>query len=445
MRGEIEKIRICHRVHPGTVEDTMELATMEAQMYDADRVRRLEALAQLARQETAAGLPGNVNNHIHTTYSFSPYTPAAALYRARAAGLITAGIMDHDSIAGAEEFRQAGEILGMGVTAGLECRISMAGTPFAHRRINNPDQDGIIYMALHSVPRSQFGRVQAFFEPYRAARHVRNRAMTERIACLMAPHGVTLDYDADVLPLSQAAQGGGVTERHILFALAHKIMAAYGQGQPLVDFLEKQLGLPVSGQTLAQLQDAACPIYAYDLLNVLKGHFVAQFYIPATDECPPPQAVLDLARQVHAIAAYAYLGDVGQSVTGDKRAQKFEDDYLPELLGYLKGLGFQAVTYMPTRNTDEQLTRLRALCEGLEFFQICGEDINQPRQDFVCHKLNDPAFSNLVEATWAMIAHERLCDKDPELGLFSQRTAAEYPNLADRVAAFARLGQQMFA
>ena len=211
--------------------------TLVAQLLDPDRQRRLEALERLSGQETAGGLPGNVNNHIHTTYSFSPYTPSAALYHARDAGLITAGIMDHDSIAGAEEFRQAGEILGMGVTCGLECRVSMADTPFARRRINNPDQDGVIYMALHSVPRSQFGRVQAFFAPYREARHRRNRAMTARIGELMAPYNMTLDYEADVLPLSQASDGGGVTERHILFDLARKMIQAYGQGEALVDFL----------------------------------------------------------------------------------------------------------------------------------------------------------------------------------------------------------------
>ena len=59
-----------------------------------------------------------VNNHIHTTYSFSPYTPAAAVYEAWKAGLSTAGIMDHDSVGGAMEFIEAGKILGIPVTVG---------------------------------------------------------------------------------------------------------------------------------------------------------------------------------------------------------------------------------------------------------------------------------------------------------------------------------------
>ena len=39
-----------------------------------------------------------------------------------------------------------------------------------------------------------------------------------------------------------------------------------------------------------------------------------------------------------AIPAYAYLGDVGDSVTGDKKAQKFEDDFLPELIKEIKNI-----------------------------------------------------------------------------------------------------------
>ena len=52
-------------------------------------------------------VPQYINNHIHTTYSFSPYSPTAAVYAARMEGLCTAGIVDHDSIAGAEEFLPA--------------------------------------------------------------------------------------------------------------------------------------------------------------------------------------------------------------------------------------------------------------------------------------------------------------------------------------------------
>lgn len=43
-----------------------------------------------------------------------------------------------------------------------------------------------------------------------------------------------------------------------------------------------------------------------------------------------------------------------------KKSQKFEDDYLELLFDVIKQLGFNAVTYMPSRNTIEQLKRLKS-------------------------------------------------------------------------------------
>ena len=69
----------------------------------------LENLKELIKTEPQPETGRDVNNHIHTTYSFSPYSPTAAVWFARAAGLCTCGLMDHDSIAGAEEFLAAAE------------------------------------------------------------------------------------------------------------------------------------------------------------------------------------------------------------------------------------------------------------------------------------------------------------------------------------------------
>ena len=66
---------------------------------------RLENLRQVLKDTVFPPMvPQYINNHIHTTYSFSPYSPTAAVYAARMEGLCTAGIIDHDSISGAEEF-----------------------------------------------------------------------------------------------------------------------------------------------------------------------------------------------------------------------------------------------------------------------------------------------------------------------------------------------------
>ena len=103
---------------------------------------------------------------------------------------------------------------------------------------------------------------------------------------------------------------------------------------------------------------------------------------------------------------------MGNSVTGDKKAQKFEDDYLDELVAVIKEYGFDAITYMPTRNTAEQLDRLTKLCEEHGFFQISGEDINSPRQSFRCKALDDPAFGHLIDATYTLIGYETMASQD---------------------------------
>ena len=183
--------------------------------------------------------------------------------------------------------------------------------------------------------------------------------------------------------------------------------------------------------------------YSYDLLGALKSDLVEKFYIDATAECPDIKEVIDFAREIGAISAYAYLGDVGSSVTGDKKSQKFEDDYLDELFDVIKELGFNAVTYMPSRNTMEQLKRLKQLCEKYDMFQISGEDINTPRQSFICTALRNEEFKNLIESTWALIGHEYMATQDKRKGLFSDETIAKYPDINERIKEYCKIGREI--
>ncbi len=355
-----------------------------------------------------------VNNHIHTTYSFSPYSPTKALYMAWKNGLKTAGIMDHDSVGGAKEFLAAAEVIGMPVTCGVECRVDMSKTPLAGKRINNPDQISVAYVAMHGIPHQNIDAVQEFFAPYRENRNRRNKKMCENITELVKPYGLSLDFEADVLPISNYAVGGSVTERHILFALTKKVTARYTTPEAVIAFLRDEMKLSISDKVAAQiLAGRETPdFYEYDILGALKSNMVEKFYIPATDECPNVRDFIKMVHENGGIAAYAYLGDVGDSVTGDKKAQKFEDDYLDLLVEVLRELEFDAITYMPTRNTLPQLQRLMKLCEENGFFQISGEDINSPRQSFICKALDDPNFGHLIDATYTLIGYENAATED---------------------------------
>ncbi len=366
---------------------------------------RLENLKAVLKDTTFPPMvPQYINNHIHTTYSFSPYSPTAAVYAARMEGLCTAGIIDHDSISGAEEFIEAAKIVDIPVTIGMEARVNMAGTRIEGRRTNNPDQVSVSYMTIQSVPHDKIDTLTQFFMPYREARNNRNRKMVAKINELLPE--LALDYDSDVLPLSMAHENGGVTERHLMYALAIKLVKSVGRGEAVIEKLNG-LGITLSEKQTAQMRDTEYPFYEYDLLGILKSAFVPKIFIDATDECPKLKDMVKLCNDIDAYLCYAYLGDVGDSVTGDKKAQKFEDDYLDELFECLKEEGVKSVTYMPTRNTPAQLERLRALCDDYGMFQISGEDINSPRQSFVIKAMENPLFKNLIDATWKLIEHEK--------------------------------------
>jgi hypothetical protein len=167
------------------------------------------------------------------------------------------------------------------------------------------------------------------------------------------------------------------------------------------------------------------------------------FLQPDETECVPVSLVVRLAEEVGGIATYAYLGDVTDSPTGDKKAERFEDAYLDELMVEAKRLGFRAIAYMPPRNTASQLRRVQALCRDHGFMEISGVDINSPRQSFNCPELLQPEFSHLIDATWALIAHEKLVDADPRLGMFAPGNPLREASLQERIASYARVGRAL--
>ena len=359
------------------------------------------------------------NNHIHTKYSFSPYSPSSAVWHGYMAGLASVGIMDHDSLAGAEEFIKAGKIMGIPTTIGYEIRTDWSDTAVAGARINNPDQITSAYITTHGVPHDKIDEAEKFLKPVRDARNKRNRQETENINEIMNPYGITLDFDRDVVPISYFKNGGSITERHMLFALVKKIVAKKGRGAHLINFIQNSLGIILSKKQIEYLLNPKNDIYEYDVLNILKGSFVEKIYIDASpEEMVPVKTAVEFAHSINAIASYCYLGDVGDSPTGDKKAQKFEDSYLEDLMQECVNLGFDAVSVMPSRNTYEQLSRVMDLCDKYGFMPISGEDINQPRQSFICSELASEEYSHLIDTTWALIGHEIAATKDGKNGMF---------------------------
>ncbi|MCX8013418.1 MAG: PHP domain-containing protein [Rectinema sp.] len=414
---------------------------------------RLDALSTCAR---ILGKPkarsGISNNHIHTCYSFSPYTPASAALAARLAGLEAAGSVDHDTLAAAEELKASCTMLGLGSVTGFELRVSLKETakhlpePAARmlleRKLNNPDSAGIIYITVQGVPASAREEVSRALLLLRQARAGRTRAMTQKASAMLQSVGLEgIEFERDVAGISLFAKGGTITERHLLAAVSRRILETFNPGPELVNWLEHNLAVTLSTTQKHLLSDPSNHYAVFDLLGVLKAEVLERFFIQPDEECPDVREILALSKRIGAIAAYAYLGDITESPTGDKKAEKFEDEVLDTLFPVLKEIGFQAITYMPPRNTRAQLSRVRRLCQMYDFMEISGVDINQPRQSFDCPELKLPEFRHLDDATWAMVAHEALSAIDPRFGIFAEDNPLCTVPLAERIRRYAAAGR----
>lgn len=421
-------------------------------------MQEIDASEPAARLSKAKGLVGKqpdllddsmltdeVNNHVHTVYSFSPYNPTQVAIAARLAGLRAVGSVDHDSISAAEEMLEAGTVFHIATTVGFELRISFRGTPFENRRLNNPDMNGSAYVLAHGVPKRFIPQFESLLLPIREERRKRNAQQVERLNVKLRAAGLKeLVYETDVERLSQVRNGGTVTERHILYALSRALMEEFGAGEPLVTALHERLHISLSGSIRERLTDPDNPHYAYDVLGALKAELVPEFFIaPDENETIPVEHFLAVVNRTPAIPAYAYLGDVAASPTGDKKAQTFEDGYLDELFQFLADIGFRAVTYMPPRNTVEQLTRVSGLARRLGLMEISGVDINSSRQSFNCPEVLQPEFRHLIESTWALIAHEKLAHIDETYGLFSPGSPFASEPLESRIMRYSRIGRML--
>jgi len=382
------------------------------------------------------------NNHIHTKYSFSPYSPTSAVWHGYMEGLASVGIMDHDSLAGAKEFIEAGKILGIPTTIGYEIRTDWSDTQLIGKRINNPDQISSAYITTHGIPHDKIDEAERFLSPIREARNKRNRLETDNINEIMAPYSIALDFDHDVLPISYSNDGGSVTERHLLFALAKKMILKKGKGAQLINFFQHDLGIILSKKQTIYLLDLKNTVHEYDLLNILKSSFVEKIYIETKlEETIPVKKAVEFAKSINAIPSYCYLGDVGASPTGDKRAQKFEDDYLEELMKECVKLGFNAISVMPSRNTYNQLKRVMEYCDEYGFMPISGEDINQPRQKFICEELGHDEYKHLIDTTWALIGHEIATTKNAEKKMFGE-TRPKSDELKKLIVKYMRIAKE---
>jgi len=69
--------------------------------------------------------------------------------------------------------------------------------------------------------------------------------------------------------------------------------------------------------------------------------------------------------------------------------------------------------------------------------------LSSPRQTFNCPILLNKEFVHLVDAAWALIAHEKLSSENECEGLFNQNSKSFSLNLSDKIKHYANIGKAL--
>ena len=409
------------------------------QLHAPKAKKRLKAVKKLQKLDLKLGaefLPqvreDDANLHVHTYYSYSPYSPSQAAYLAYRSGLASAGIMDHDTLSGAEEFVKACKTLGLAHSVGFDFRVRLKQDKTARYPLRS---DGYTYIAVYGIPKKVLKKVNLWLKEDREMRSARNRKFCDSVSKLFAPHGVAVDYDKDVLPLTKIKEDGSVTERHVLRAAATNVIAEYGKGNGAKEFLQK-VGFSIDEHLTALLSDEDNPFYMDDLVTALKENAGA-FGVGSRREAIDMPDVVTRLENFGAIVSYLYFGNLDDLVEGENTKEKMQN-----LVLGVKELGFHSMSVKVSRLSEEDLALLCDLCREHDILLLPGTAVNSPRQPFGCDVQLKPEFKSLADACWAVVGHGKMSDCNLADGMFSEKACTRQPSLADRITLYAEIGRK---
>jgi hypothetical protein len=402
---------------------------LERQLDSFDPQQRRSALSDLWRQaqQGQVVLPkagSDVNVHAHTFFSYNAYgySPSRYAWLARKAGLAVAGIVDFDVLDAADEFLEAGRIVGLKTCVSLESRVFVP--EFATRVINSPGEPGIAYhMGVGFTKAVQ----HPFLAEMRAAAARRTRDMVVRVNAYMRP--VELDYEKDVVPLTPK---GNATERHLCEAYEHKAALMFPDAAQRAAFWKEKLGdAPPSGAKLQNLIRAR---------TMKKGG--VGYVQPGKGSFP---LMADMNRFVLESGAIPTLAWLDGTSDGEKCIEEFFQ------VGMSSGAA--ALNIIPDRNytpgvKDQKLQNLYdvvALAENHHFPVIVGTEMNSPGHKFVdtftAGELK-PLVPVFLRGAYIVYAHSVL-QRQSGLGYLSSWADKAFAAAAAKNDFFEKLGREL--
>ena len=387
----------------------------------------------------AVSLPAErdiANMHCHTFYSFNAYghSPTSLVWLAKTLALKLIGMVDFDTLDGVDEFLEACETADVRGSAAVETRVYIP--EFAAREINSPGEPGIFYhmgigLASGRIPDA----VKHIAQAMRERAEQRNRAMLAKINAHLAP--VTVDYEADVLPLTPA---GNATERHMLVACMQAAQRHY-QGQALIEFWSSRLDT-APDKIAAIVSDAPA------LSNLIRAKLMKK---GGVGYAQPNPANFPTVEEYHQLILACGALPCATWLDGLSPGEQAEE----ELLNLLIGKGVVALNIIPDRNWNisdpamrqtkvSELRKVVALARQLDLPLHIGTEMNafgnKLVDDFDAPELA-PLRQDFMDGAFFIYGHVMM-QRASGLGYQSEWARACLPARRERNAFYAQVGRR---
>lgn len=418
------------------------ITQLETRLNDFSKRTRAAALRDLLKisRDDPGLLPpegSSINMHCHSFYSFNAYgySPSALVWLAKKKGLQAAGIVDFDNLDGVEEFLSGCDLAGVRGSAAMETRIYIP--EFSSRVTNSPGEPGISYhMGIGFAFQDVNEKGQTILKGMRERADQRNRSMTERLNAYLDP--VSVDYDADVIPLTPA---GNATERHMLAAYLNSA------GQTVKDqvhfWSEK---LEQDRETVRDLMEDAAGFSDAVRRKLMKRGGVGHIQ-PSPETFPTAEEFHDMVISNGALPTLCYLNG---STEGEQ--------CMEELLSLLTGKGVAALNMIPNlavpepgSDPDNSALRLRRselllrtaqLARDFDLPLHIGTEMNsygQREVDDLSSPELEPLRQQFIDGAYFIYGHIKL-QRLLGIGCQSEWAASFLPMRAERNSFYTRAG-----
>ncbi len=344
---------------------------LESKLNSFDNSLRKDSLSQLLSQSPqGVAMQEVANMHCHTFYSFNAYgySPTGLAWLAKSKGWPLMGLIDFDVLDGVDEFLSACDAAGVRGSCGIETRVFFP--EFSTRETNSPGEPGIMYhIGLGFASSTPDPAVAPILADMRTRARQRNLGMLARVNAHLAP--VSVDYDADVLPLTPA---GNATERHMIVAILNAAARSY-QGDALVTFWAERLGM---GKAEVEKLLGDLPGLQNTVRSKLMKKGGVGYVQPSFDSFPDLQTVNKLIVGCGALPCHGFLDG---TLNGEQAME--------ELLTTLIANGVVIANIVPDRNWNlkdpaQKALKLQKLydyvqmCRDLDLPLNIGTEMNSP-------------------------------------------------------------------